>query len=201
MGEVVIGIDEAGRGPLAGPVVCACVAWRDGVKRPKIKLNDSKSLTPTQRKEAFRFIVDNLYWSVEIVDVYTIDRLNIRRATLSGMVKALEAMLRRYPELGEQNLLVLIDGKDEIELPNSINGRCRAVVKGDKHVLEIACASILAKVIRDHIMLALDQLYPDYGFADHKGYATARHLEVINRIGPSRVHRRSYEPVVQIRLW
>ncbi len=201
MGEIVVGVDEAGRGPLAGPVVCACVVWRKGVDFPSLRLDDSKSLTPSQRKDAFLFIVKNLYWAVSIVDVYTIDRLNIRRATLSGMGEALERLIEKYPALADETLLVLVDGNDTIPLPPSVNGLCRSVVKGDKTVLEISCASILAKVIRDHIMLGIDRLYPGYGFAEHKGYATAQHLRALNRLGPCRVHRRSYNPVVQMRLW
>jgi len=201
VGEVVVGVDEAGRGPLAGPVVCACVSWKEGVDRPPIRLNDSKSLSFAQRKRAFKFIVENLYWSVSIIDVYAIDRLNIRRATLSGMSEALTILLDKYPQLRQRKLLVLVDGKDSFDLPVSINGRCRPVIKGDKYVLEISCASILAKVIRDYIMFGLDCLYPEYGFADHKGYATAQHLKAIDQFGPCRVHRRSYRPVVQMRLW
>lgn len=201
MGEVVVGVDEAGRGPLAGPVVCACVSWKEGVDRPPIRLDDSKSLSFAQRKRAFKFIVENLYWSISIIDVYAIDRLNIRRATLSGMSEALTILLDKYSQLRQRKLLVLVDGKDSFDLPVSINGCCRPVIKGDKYVLEISCASILAKVIRDHIMFGLDCLYPEYGFADHKGYATDQHLKAIDQFGPCRVHRRSYRPVVQMRLW
>ncbi len=198
---MIVGIDEAGRGPLAGPLVCVCVALPKGLNFPdNIKVIDSKKLNVSQRLRAFRYIVENAYWAVEVVDVYTIDRLNIRRATLLGMSRVLEKFLDRYRQL-DNWFEVLVDGKDGIELPAELPGVCQAVVKGDMLVPEISCASILAKVIRDGIMKGLDVLYPEYGFSRHKGYATAEHIGVINRLGPSRVHRRSYEPVSQITLW
>ncbi len=134
------------------------------------------------------------------MDVYTIDRLNIRRATLLGMSRSLDRFLEKYKQLDDW-FEVLIDGKDSIDLPSDLSGCCQSVVKGDILVPEISCASILAKVVRDGIMRGLDVLYPEYGFSRHKGYATAEHIRIINRLGPSRVHRRSYEPVSQITLW
>ena len=199
---MLIGIDEAGRGPLAGPVVCACVSIPNGFVIPQgICLIDSKKLSDVNRRKAFSFIVKHFLWAVEVVDVYTIDRLNIRRASLLGMQRALNRFLSKYSCGGYEFIRIMVDGTDKIELPEFLNGECIPVVKGDDKVREIACASILAKVVRDSIMLGLDKLYPIYGFARNKGYATKEHVEAIHRFGPSPVHRRSYEPVVQMRLW
>ncbi len=200
---MVIGIDEAGRGPLAGPVVCACASIPENFCIPKgVLLADSKKLSAIQRRKSFDFIVKNFLWSVEIVDVYTIDRLNIRRASLFGMQRALRKFIDKYSDwLTGKSVQVMVDGVDIIELPDCLNGHCSAVVKGDGKVLEIACASIISKVIRDAVMNGLDRLYPKYGFAKHKGYATREHLLAIDKFGPCPVHRHSYRPVVQMRLW
>ena len=199
---LTVGVDEAGRGPLAGPVVCSAVAFPEGIEFPNdVVITDSKRLTPKRRRSAFEFITHNLYWSVVVVDVYTIDRLNIRRATLSGMAKALESLIEKYPIVRDYRIEVVVDGRDGIPLPEDLDSVCVPTVKADSSVLQVSCASILAKVVRDGIMLGLDVLYPQYGFARHKGYATEDHIRAINQYGPSRVHRRSYDPVVQMRLW
>ncbi len=199
---LILGIDEAGRGPLAGPVVCAAVSIPDDVVFPKsVIVDDSKKISPNQRKVAFEFIVRNLLWAVEVVDVYTIDRLNIRGATLSGMRAVVEKFFEKYSFLSCDFVRVMVDGKDEVSLPIEIYGECVPVIKGDSRVKEISCASIVAKVIRDSIMFGLDKLYPKYGFARHKGYPTKEHILALRRLGPCCVHRRSYRPVVQTQLW
>ena len=179
----VCGLDEAGRGPLAGPVVAACVVLDpddvpDGIA-------DSKKLTE-ERREALCFqIMLRGRVGVGIADVADIDRLNIFHATFLAMRRAFDALP------GERPRLALVDGNHAPDLPCE----CRAVVGGDGEVLSIAAASIVAKVVRDHIMRHLDALHPGYGFASHKGYAVPAHREALCRLGPCPVHRRNFAPV------
>ena len=180
----VAGVDEAGRGPLAGPVVAAAVvldpggAW-DGV-------HDSKQLSAEQRGEIYGRVLDGARafgWSV--LGPRAIDRLNIRGATLEAMRRAV-ARLRVIPDL------VLVDGADAVP---GLPCRQEAVIDGDARMLSIAAASIVAKVVRDRIMVRLDRVWPAYGFARHKGYGTPEHLEALGRVGPCALHRFSFAPV------
>jgi ribonuclease HII len=191
----VAGLDEVGRGPLAGPVVAAAVVFPRGFSHPDIK--DSKALTAAQREELVPIIKRHSFgWAIGIVEVEEIDRRNILNASLLAMVTALKA-LRPRPDC------VLIDGNRIIpgELFQakrmSIKGapQQRTVIKGDQLCFSIAAASILAKVARDRIMVKLDKRHPQYGFAHHKGYSSAEHIEALRRFGPSPVHRRSFKPV------
>lgn len=178
----IAGVDEAGRGPLAGPVVAAAVIF------PKELLiegvNDSKKLTEKKREELFQKISEQaLSIGIGIVDHGTIDRINILQAATEAMRLALEN-LSIVPDFS------LIDG-------NSFKHsslRFRNVVKGDSISSTIAAASIIAKVTRDRMMLELDQLYPQYGFAKHKGYGTQQHINAIRSFGLSEIHRRSFHP-------
>lgn len=182
---LIAGIDEAGRGPLAGPVVAACVVLPFGVAIPGIA--DSKSLSARQREELFRAITETaLGVGVGSADVHEIDRINILRATHLAMRRAVD----RCPVRPE---LVLIDGRpvNPFPLPH------RAIVKGDASSASIAAASIVAKVTRDRMMDELDAHYPGYGFCRHKGYATSEHLEALARLGPCPAHRASFAPVTQ----
>ncbi len=183
----VAGIDEAGRGPLAGPVVAACVVLPFG-KCPA-GLNDSKQLTPLQRERLYPEILALARgWGVGIVEAETIDHLNILRATHLAMRLALEAM---PPGLSPD--LALIDGLPVRPFPvDQI-----ALVKGDSRSASIAAASILAKVTRDRLMCEYDLLYPAYGFAGHKGYGAASHLAALATHGPCPLHRRSFRPVAE----
>lgn len=179
----VAGVDEAGRGPLAGPVVAAAVILDPHL--PIEGLADSKRLTPARREVLAARIRDAaLAWALGRAEVEEIDRLNILQATLLAMRRAIEAL---DPPPGQ----VLVDGDrlPEIAVP------ARAVVGGDRNVPAISAASILAKVARDAEMCRLDARYPGYGFAQHKGYGTRAHLEALRRLGPSPVHRRSFAPV------
>jgi ribonuclease HII len=191
----VAGLDEVGRGPLAGPVVAAAVVFPRGFCHPDIK--DSKLLTAAQRQELVSIIKQSsVGWGIGIVDVEEIDRRNILNASLLAMVAALKAV-RPRPDY------VLIDGNQLIpgELFQakriSLKGapQQRTVIRGDRLCFSIAAASILAKVARDRIMLKLDKRHPEYGFAHHKGYSSAEHLQALRRFGPSPVHRRSFKPV------
>lgn len=180
------GIDEAGRGPLAGPVVAAVVVLAPGQVLPGVR--DSKQLSPARRAGLVPLIHrEALDWALGEASPEEIDTLNILQATFLAMARAF-AGLRHRPDL------VQVDG-NRLPRLDGYGGRLEAVVGGDRHCPAIAAASILAKVHRDEAMLALHGRYPGYGFAQHKGYPTADHLEALRRHGPSPVHRRSFAPV------
>lgn len=181
--ELVAGVDEAGRGPLAGPVVAAAV-----VLPPRIRikgLNDSKQVAAEERERLYREITRRaLTWAVASVDVEQIDALNILRATHLAMARALEGL-----SIAPHHALV--DGLPVQGLPCDHT----AVVDGDAHCISIAAASIIAKVTRDRLMRELDAVHPGYGFARHKGYSTPEHYEALDRLGPCPIHRRSFRPI------
>ena len=181
---LLCGVDEAGRGPLAGAVFAAAVVLDP--RRPRINnLHDSKLLDAgTREKLSGRIKERALAWAFASANVQEIDTINILRASLLAMKRAVES-------LGMQPDEVCVDGN---MLP-PIEGRCRAIVKGDQLVAAISAASILAKVARDAEMTALDAHYPGYGFASHKGYSTPEHLAALRQLGPCEIHRRSFEPV------
>ena len=177
----VAGVDEAGRGPLAGPVVVAAVILPPDWPR-EARLNDSKLLTAAERETAFTAIrASAVCWKVRVVSPAEIDRLNILQATLVGMSRVVAA-LHPVPDH------VLVDGN---RLP-LLDVACTAVVKGDALCNSIAAASIVAKVVRDRIMTVYGARYPQWGFRQHKGYATASHREALLKFGPSPIHRRSF---------
>jgi ribonuclease HII len=180
---VVCGVDEAGRGPLAGPVYAAAVILRPCSRMSG--LADSKVLSAETREEV-RLKIERhaLAWTVASASVEEIDVLNILQATLLAMRRAVEQLLHVPEE-------VLVDG---LHCP-PIAYPSRAVVRGDALVAEISAASILAKTSRDRHMVELDAAYPHYGFAQHKGYSTPEHKEALRRLGPSPQHRRSFAPV------
>ena len=185
---LVAGVDEAGRGPLAGPVVAAAVILDD--RQPIAGLADSKVLSPRKRERLFDEIrAKALACCIAEASVEEIDRLNILQASLLAMRRAVEG-LRLVPRR------VLVDGN---QLP-ALNMPAAAIVSGDAKVPAISAASILAKVYRDRLCLALDRDYPDYGFAAHKGYPTAAHLAALRQHGACPVHRRSYAPVRAVLL-
>jgi ribonuclease HII len=180
---IICGVDEAGRGPLAGPVYAAAVIL--DVSRPVYGLADSKKLSEKRREALAQEIKQQARsWAVATASVAEIDELNILRATLLAMRRAVQALSILPQE-------VLVDGLycPDTGLPS------RAIVKGDSSVTEISAASILAKTARDHAMLQMHERYPQYGFDGHKGYPTAAHLEALQRYGVSCEHRRSFGPV------
>lgn len=182
--EWIAGVDEAGRGPLAGPVLVAAVILHPS--RPIDGLADSKVLTAARRTALSKQIRERAKaWSIITVEVDEIDRVNILQASLLGMSRALRA-LALAPSLA------LIDGNC---LPQDLPCPGRAIVNGDASEQSISAASILAKTERDRLLVELDLVYPVYGFAKHKGYPTAAHLEALKRHGPCPEHRRSYAPV------
>jgi ribonuclease HII len=185
-GKLLAGVDEVGRGPLAGPVVAAAVILDPD--KPIIGLADSKKLSEKKREFLFTEIIEKaIAWSITRASVEEIDELNILHASMLAMRRAVEH-LSPAPEY------VLVDGNrcPEMAFP------CEAVVKGDARVEAIAAASILAKVSRDREMVELDSVYPGYGLAKHKGYPTKAHLEAINLLGVNNLYRKTFGPVARI---
>jgi ribonuclease HII len=182
--QLIAGVDEVGRGPLAGPVVAVAVILKREFEDPGI--NDSKQLSPSERITLYPAIASqSMSWGVGLVAPAEIDRINILQATFLAMRRALE-QLAISPDA------VLVDGKAHI--PDILCPQ-RAIVRGDSESISIGAASILAKEIRDRIMEEYDATYPGYGFARHKGYATPEHHDALDRLGPSPIHRRSFAPV------
>lgn len=189
--QLVAGADEVGRGPLAGPVVAAAVVLPPDCDLPGV--NDSKKLSERQRLAAYdRIIGKALAWGVGMVSAERIDQVNIRNATLEAIRQAVAALGE-----GRQPQYLVIDGN--IRLPD-YSGPQRAVVGGDRKVLSVAAASVVAKVTRDRLAREWDLRYPGYGFAAHKGYGTREHYAALLRIGPCPLHRRSFLGSMQQRL-
>lgn len=183
----VCGVDEAGRGPLAGPVVAAAIIMPHDCQLNG--LDDSKKLSPLKREELFDEMVDrDLICAVGIIDHECIDQINILQASLMAMRKAVMG-LRQNPDF------ILVDGIYTIP---KLTFPQYAVVKGDSRCRAIAAASIVAKVTRDKIMDKYQALYPSFSFAQHKGYPTAQHLEELKEHGPTEIHRRSFKPVAEL---
>lgn len=187
--KVIVGVDEAGRGPLAGPVVAAaCILSRTYINK---EINDSKQLSEKKREELFEIIKkDAIAYGVGIVSAEEIDTLNIYEATKKAMKEAINNLKVKFD-------LILTDamplkGFDVEVVP---------IIKGDAKAMPIAAASIIAKVTRDHMMEELGKKYPEYGFEVHKGYGTAKHMEALKKYGPIKgIHRYSYKPVAKVAL-
>lgn len=184
----MVGIDEAGRGPLAGPVVVAAVALPEGFNIDGVR--DSKQLSEAQRNAAFDRILSGALWTIERSEPEEIDRLNILHATTTAMRRAVE-------RLGFEPEKALVDGN---RIPPGLSCVAEAVVKGDGKFACIAAASILAKVTRDRLMVEYAKEYPAYGFDKHFGYPTPEHLVALREHGPCPIHRRSYAPVMEAAL-
>jgi ribonuclease HII len=182
----ICGVDEVGRGPLAGPVVAAAVVL-DPKRIPK-GIDDSKRLTAARREELFEEITATASFAVACASTARIDRDNILRASLWALARAVHAL----PDMPQH---VFVDGRDRIEIACA----CEPVIGGDGLVLSIAAASIVAKVTRDRLMCKLAQECPGYGFESHKGYAVPEHLDALGRLGPSPHHRSFFAPVVAAR--
>ena len=176
-------MDEAGRGPLAGPVVAGAVLLHD--HRFTVPVNDSKQLSPLAREQAYRVILRHASIGIGAVGAEEIDRIGIHAATHLAMVRALE----RLPVPPD---LVLVDGNS---LPRGCNLPMRPIIGGDGKSLSIACASIVAKVVRDQWMGLIHRLHPEYEFSRHKGYGTSRHMRLLEKVGPCRFHRFSFRPI------
>jgi ribonuclease HII len=187
--ERIAGIDEAGRGPLAGPVIAAAVILPSGFSCPG--LDDSKKISPAKREDLYQRLTTDpsISWAVAAASREEIDRINILRATHLAMRRAAETLSPRPHHC-------LIDGLPLRDFPMSYD----AIVKGDGRSLSIAAASIIAKVTRDRIMQRLDLDFPQFGFARHMGYATKAHLEALRIHGPCCHHRRTFQPIAQLAL-
>jgi len=180
--KYIAGIDEAGRGPLAGPVVAAAVILKKGSKLELV--DDSKKLTEKQREKALEEIKSHaLAIGIGIASVEEIDRINIYRAAREAMQSAIK-QLKIKPEF------LLIDAMPmEIDIPSE------SIIKGDQKSISIAAASIIAKTTRDQYMIEMDKIFPQYNFKQHKGYGTKEHIELIKKYGYTPIHRKSYEPI------
>ena len=186
---IVAGVDEAGRGPLAGPVSVAAVILPRGLFLPR--LNDSKKLSAKAREELYDEIQEKaIAVSSVLVDAKTIDRINIYQATMNGMYEAIFG-------LDPQPKKVLIDAVHLEKLPMPEE----SIIKGDAKSASIAAASIVAKVTRDRLMMEYDKAFPQYGFAQHKGYGTAEHIAALRQYGPCPIHRQSFEPIRSMVGW
>ncbi len=183
----VAGVDEAGRGPLAGPVVAAAVIFPMGITIDGV--DDCKKLSPKRRELLFdEIIASGAICAVGVIDNFTIDKINILRASLLAMRKAVTA-LKEKPEF------ILVDGPytiPNIEVPQF------AIIGGDALCCSISAASIIAKVTRDRIMDKYQEIYPDFSFSLHRGYPTAKHIEELRTYGPTEIHRRTFRPVEEI---
>ena len=188
---LVIGVDEAGRGPLVGSVVAAAVAFPPGFRIDG--LADSKKLSEKKREALYNQITSECYWSFAQSNSNEIDQINILEATMLAMKKAVEQLMLLIED-NSQTISVLVDGNRCPDLEN-----CRAIIKGDLTEPVISAASIIAKVTRDRQMIALDQEYPEYGFSKHKGYGTKAHLEALANFGPIQgQHRFTFAPVKKL---
>lgn len=201
----IIGIDEVGRGPLAGPVVACAATVRnfqflisnfqcDSEEEKMWNLiRDSKTLSEKQREKAFDFIHGRFDVGIGIVSAETIDRVNILEATFLAMKSALSQLLKKLPREAAEQCYLLIDGN---QLISNCSHHQEAIVGGDGVVKSIAAASIVAKVTRDRMITEYDREYPGYGFAGHKGYGTKVHMDALRRLGPCPIHRMSFKPVL-----
>ncbi|KKP80340.1 MAG: ribonuclease HII [Candidatus Moranbacteria bacterium RIFOXYA12_FULL_35_19] len=197
--KFIIGIDEVGRGPLAGPVVACAASIRTSdvlFGHPMSKefelIRDSKMLSEKQRESLFDFIAENFYVGVGICDHRTIDRINILEASFLAMKSAVSQLKSKIKNLDNSKLIILLDGNKKI--PN-FSFEQRAIVSGDKIVKSISAASIYAKVTRDRMMGEMHKIYPEYNFAQHKGYGTKIHMDALKKHGPCEIHRKSFRPV------
>lgn len=187
---MICGVDEAGRGPLAGPVVAAAVIFDSGLTIAGLK--DSKQMSPANRLlMASQIMAQARCFGIAGVSCRLIDKINILQASLLAMRRAIE----RLPVEPE---LILVDGN---RLIPGLDCRQRALVRGDQLVPQIAAASVLAKVARDAHMITIAEEYPDYGFERHKGYCTKDHLRALSLLGPCSIHRHSFAPVAQLKIW
>jgi ribonuclease HII len=191
--QFVVGIDEVGRGPLAGPVVAGAVIVQPHVIEevqylPEYNLvRDSKTLSARQREKAYDFVTKNFEWGIGMSGEKTIDRANILQAAFLAMKKAISDLKRKTNSAPH---IVLLDGRSPI--PN-FSVRQENIVNGDRHIFSISAASIVAKVTRDRMMLALHKKFPEYNFAKHKGYGTKMHFEMIGKYGLCDIHRKSFK--------
>jgi len=203
--KCVAGLDEAGRGPLAGPVVAAAVNFKfeifnfKSILNNKIlkQINDSKKLSEKQREEIYEKLImcRDIVWGVGIVSEKVIDKINILEATKLAMEKAVAGLPRRSAPRNDELMFLLIDGNFKLNCATPQ----KSIIKGDQKVFSIAAASIIAKVTRDRIMQKIHKKYPQYGFNRHKGYGTKAHFANLEKFGPCKIHRKSFYPVSEFK--
>lgn len=184
--ELIIGVDEAGRGPLAGPVVAGAVALKSTCFKNRI--DDSKKLTALQREKAYPEIIEKSVFGIAIVDETVIDALNILEATRIAMEQAVQSLINKLKTKAKKQIHIIVDGNVKIKTDYPYTN----ITKGDCKSKSIACGSILAKVTRDRIMLEYDSIFPGYGFIKHKGYPTKMHKQAIKKLGVSSIHRKTF---------
>ncbi len=181
----IVGLDEAGRGPMAGPLVVGAVIFPKGYENSLI--NDSKTLSHKKREALYDIIIqDALAYEIVVYDEKTVDELNVYRASQQAMIEAI-GLIKVKPDYALTDAMPLGDVIEH-----------QSIIKGDSLSLSIAAASILAKVTRDRMMIEYDKLYPEYGFAKHKGYQTKQHKEALKEFGVTPIHRRTFKPVQEV---
>ncbi|MCP6718082.1 MAG: ribonuclease HII [Patescibacteria group bacterium] len=192
--KIVVGIDEAGRGPLAGPVfACAVVVY----KMPKskiqmLKIRDSKKLTPKQREEFYDVLINHkqIQWGIGRASERVVDGINVLQATKLAMKRAVKNLEKK---LGQKADFLILDGRIKLDLDVGQ----KSIIKADNKVFSCAAASIIAKVSRDRLMRRHHRKYPEYGFFSHKGYGTRKHIAVLAELGPCKLHRKTFKPVIK----
>lgn len=192
--NIIIGLDEAGRGPLAGPVVAGAVVFLNCKSQiSNFGINDSKKLSPEQREKIYNYFKKNsdIEWGIGIVSEKVIDKINIFEATKLAMEKAIQQAQKKLKTKPD---FLILDGNFKI---NSIIPQ-KSIIKADQKVFSCALASIFAKVTRDKIMQKEHKKYPNYGFNKHKGYGTAHHFEMIKKYGPCKIHRKTFYPIKKL---
>lgn len=183
--KLICGVDEAGRGPLAGPVAVGAVVMKNDSMLEWV--NDSKKVTEKRREILYdKIIEDSLAWSVQLISEKDIDELNILNATKKGVTLAIKDIME---QLKTKPDIIILDALREID---TFNIPYQSIIKGDATCYSISCASILAKVTRDRLMKQYDEEYPEYGFAKHKGYGTKMHIDAIKQYGPTEIHRKIF---------
>lgn len=198
---MIIGVDEAGRGPLAGPVVSGAVWVHPGALELKFEgrelIRDSKTLSEKQREKIHEFLAENELFTIGIGEVSheMIDRINILNATLLSMRLAIEEVVRKIESARARKFCVLIDGNKKVP---GVKYEQHLFPKGDRNIFSIAAASICAKVYRDKIMKKYHEQFPQFGFDSHKGYGTKFHMEQLQKNGPCKIHRKSFAPVREL---
>jgi len=193
--KFLIGIDEAGRGPLAGPVVAGAVGVKSDfflelARDFKTKIDDSKKLTSNSRLKAYHEIIGKLKVGIGLCNPNIIDKINILEATKLAMARSISYLISKIDDINKSNACALIDGRVQIDTSFPYYN----IPRGDARSFLISCASIVAKVVRDEIMLAYDFIYPNYKFCRHKGYGTKQHLLAIKEYGITSIHRKSFSP-------
>lgn len=184
--NIIIGVDEVGRGPLAGPVVAAAAVIMKS--RFKNRIDDSKKLNASSREKSFQELLGKSLFGIGVVSEKVIDRFNIENATIMAMKKAVESLISKLKTRTRKRIHILVDGRVKLD----VGLACTNIIKGDAKSKSIASASIIAKVTRDRIMSSYDRVYPQYGFLQHKGYPTKVHRDALKRFGLSLIHRVSF---------